>query len=80
MLRKAGVVLPVKIADAPTRDVPVIHPTGTPGVLTGKQGYTRRSTLGHGICVIKFQTGFCERIDLRCFNSISSITTDPVLT
>ena len=72
-------LLPVKVANAPTWHVPVVHKAIAKRVLAGEQCRARGRALGHGVGVVELHAPRGECIDVRGFNILCAVATDPFL-
>ena len=76
---EGGVVCPVKVADTPAGDVPMVPPAGAPGVLSGEQGGAGGGALRHRPGVVKFDAALGQAIDVRCVDFVRAVAGYPVL-
>ena len=76
---EGGVVCPVKVANTPAGDVPMVHPAGAPGVLSGEQGGAGGGALRHRPGVVKLDAALGQAIDVRCVDFVRAIAGNPIL-
>ena len=76
---EGGVVCPVKVANTPAGDVPMIHPAGAPGVLAGEQCGAGGRALRHRPGVVKLEAALGQAIDVRGVDFVRAVAGDPVL-
>ncbi len=77
----ARVFLPVELrSSAPAGNIPVIDPSVTERILSGKKSYPRRGALRHRVKTLKGQACIRQTINIRGFYSFCPIGTHPLFT
>ena len=71
-------MLPVKISDSPTRNIPVIYISVTEWIFPGQQSGTRWGALRHRITVIKLHSTCCQGIYVWSLNILRPVAADPL--